>query len=135
MITKPGPTFTQSLETVSITSGTKTEWILPDIDPGKGTLTEVRFDADPLISQYLKYKSVTNSVIYDGELISSLSDAKFVRISFTLVNNFGENLYAQAVSVQPNPESLSTPEPADSEVASESIDEDNAAAENSNSAK
>ena len=60
------------------------------------------------------------------------------------MNNFGENQYTQAVSVLPNPEMLSTPdpeqnsptteEPAASEVASESIDEDIAAAVNSNSA-
>ena len=141
---EPRATFTQSLETVSITSGTETEWTLPDIDAGKGTLTEVRLDADPLVSQYLKYKSVTNSVIYDGEVISSLSGAKFVSINYTLVNNFGDNRYTQAVYVYANPEMLSTPdpeynsptteEPTASEEASESIDEDIAAAENSNSA-
>ena len=114
MILEPEPlaaTFTQSPETVSITSDTETEWTLPDIDPGNSTLTEVRLDVDPLISQYLKYKSVTNSVIYDGEVISSLSGAKFVRINYTLVNNFGENLYTQTVSVLLNPELLSTPDP------------------------
>ena len=137
-------TFTQSLEPVSITSGIESEWTLPDIDPGKDILTVVRLDADPLISQYLRYDSVANSVIYDGEEISSLSGARFVSISYTLVNNFGENLYTQVVSVLPNSELQSAPEPeqnpptteepASSEVTSESIDEDIAAAANSNSA-
>ena len=60
VITAPNPvalptlaSFTEDLELVSIISGVESQWTLPDINPGNTILTEVRFDADPLISQHL----------------------------------------------------------------------------------
>ena len=85
--------FTENLELVSIISGAVSQWTLPDINPGNTVLTEVRFDADSLISQHLKYNSDTNVVSYDGETISSLSGIKLVNIGLNLVNSVGEKLY------------------------------------------
>ena len=65
-------TFIEDLEIITIVSGSESKWTLPDINPGKGILTEVRFNADPFIAQYLKYDSDTNVVTYDGEEISGL---------------------------------------------------------------
>ena len=100
MITTPNPvalptlaSFTEDLELVSIISGAESQWTLPDINPGNTVLTEVRFDADPLISQHLKYDSDTNVVSYDGKTISSLSGIKLVNIGLNLVNSVGEKLY------------------------------------------
>ena len=114
MVTQPESglaTFFEDLEVVSIISGTKLQWTLPNIDPGTGALTEVRFNADPLISEYLKYNSDTNVVVYDGRVINALTGPKFVRIGLSLVNNVGENLFTQLVTVLPDPDLSSTPEP------------------------
>ena len=102
-------TFTESLQLVSIISGTESKWTLPDIDPGNIVLSEVRLDADPLISQYLKYDSATNEVRYDGKEISGLSGVKLVNIRLALVNSFGENPFTQLVTVSPEPDQPSTP--------------------------
>ena len=118
VITVPEPTlatFTEDLELVSIVSGVESQWTLPVINPGNTILTEVRFDADPLISQYLKYDRDTNVVSYDGETISSLSGVNLVNIGLNLVNSVGENLYTQLVTVVPDLDVPSTPAPEEAE--------------------
>ena len=84
--------FTEDIELVSILSGEKSQWTLPDIDPGTNAPSEVRFEADLLISEHLEYNSDSNVVSYDGEVIETLTTMKFVEIQITLVNSFGDSL-------------------------------------------
>ena len=83
--------FTEDLEAAFILSGTKSSWILPDINPGEVELSEVRLDADPLILQHLKYDSLANSIVYDGKAIGALTPLELVNLDITLVNSIGEN--------------------------------------------
>ena len=115
--------FTDDLETAFVLSGTKSSWILPDINPGVVELAEVRLDADPLILQHLKYDSLANSIIYDGKAIGALTTLKLVNLDITLVNSIGENSYTQLVTVSPNLDPLLPSEP------EEGKDEEDAKAE------
>ena len=64
---------------------------------------------------HLKYDSVTNSIIYDGEEISWLTTLKLVNLEITFVNSFGENSYTQIIAVSPSVSALLPSEPDEEE--------------------
>ena len=101
-------TFTENIEPVFIISGTKSQWILPEITSGVAVLLpEVSLKTDPFVLQHLKYESTANAIIYDGKYIGDLTAMKLVNLEITLVNTSGENLYTQLVIVSPNNDPLS----------------------------
>ena len=65
--------FLDSLEFVTIFSGTQSEWSLPEIFEGNQALTDVRIEYDSLIAPYLSYDSLKNEISYDGLQINSLT--------------------------------------------------------------
>ena len=77
---------------------------------------------------HLKYDSLTNSIIYDGEEISGLTTLKLVNLEITFVNSFGENSYTQMIAVSPKISPLlpSSPDEEDEEVGAGEVVEDHA---------
>ena len=81
--------FLGPVEIVSIVSGTKHEWSLPEIDAGVIEIYAVDFDADYSISAYLTYNIETNKIEYNGVKIAGLTRKKFVNSKITLINTAG----------------------------------------------
>ena len=87
------PTFATDVELITLFSGTKHVWSLPEINPGSAELLGVSVEPAPFIAPYLTYDPKGNTIEYNGKVIDGLTGFKVVTATITLSNRDKDRVY------------------------------------------